>query len=83
MSLEPVTEARSLHTVVHFQAEARALASHTADDLGYWEGLEAARLACTAHGGRKLHWNRVCNGMWEARGTAHRYQIVLILGHLA
>ena len=46
MSLEPVTETRALHTVVHFQAEVRALASHSAADLRYWERLEAAQLAC-------------------------------------
>lgn len=76
-------EARALHTVVHFQTEARAFTSPTADDLGYWEELEAAQLACAEHNGQTLQWNRVCSGLWKACGTAHQYHIVLILGHLA
>jgi len=73
------------HSMVHYRAEAHTPA-HTLDVqlLGIWDDLTLAQQSCHEHNeaGPHLTWQRRYNGLWEAQGETHRYQIVLILGSL-
>ena len=82
MSSERVAEPGSSTDLVHYRAEAHARTAPIVLDLGYWAALDAAYRACAAHSGGTLQLNSVYNGLWEAHGTTHRYQIVMILGRL-
>jgi len=74
------------HSLVHYRAEAHTLTYTPGIHLlGIWDDLTLAQQSCDDHGeaGPQLTWQRRYNGLWEAQGETHRYQIILMLGSLA
>ncbi|MGY2895983.1 hypothetical protein ACVWZX_004025 [Deinococcus sp. UYEF24] len=78
----------SRNGMLHYRAEALTF-THIPDvyPLGLWDDLSLAQKRCREHDNTApplaLAWQRRYNGLWEAQGKTHRYQIVLMLGPLA
>jgi len=86
VDVEPIFLFPLQHNMVHYRAEAHTL-THPPGVylLGIWDDLTLAQQSCHEHSEARPHltWKRPYNGLWEAQGKIHCYQIILILGPLA